>query len=60
MGEVQKTRVTSYIPDHIADALKKKAKEEYRTVSNLAASILVKYVEENLLNSEERSTDKSQ
>lgn len=60
MGEVKKTRVTSYIPKDIADALKQKADKEYRTVSNLAASILIDYVRDNLLSSEEINTDKSQ
>lgn len=48
MGEVKKSRITAYVPEEIHNALKKKADAEYRTISNLAASILINYVNEYL------------
>lgn len=44
-GKVTSTRITAFVPPEIAEVLKEWAKAENRTVSNLAATILLNAVE---------------
>ena len=44
-GKPTSTRITTFLPPEVASVLKQWAKSENRTVSNLAATILLNAVE---------------